>query len=40
VLFASHYVATRMAAAVEKSLAGSLPLDPEAIESSLWLRKR
>jgi len=40
VLFASHYVATRMAEAVEESVAGRLPLDPEAIESSLWLRKR
>jgi hypothetical protein len=40
VLFASHYVATRMAAALEGSIAARLPLAPEAIESSLWLRKR
>ena len=40
VLFASHYVATRMVAALEGSVAARLPLDPEAIESSLWLRKR
>jgi predicted O-methyltransferase YrrM len=40
VLFASHYVATRMAAALEGSVAARLPLAPEAIESSLWLKKR
>ena len=40
VLFASHYVATRMSAALEGSVAARLPLDPEGIESSLWLRKR
>jgi predicted O-methyltransferase YrrM len=40
VLFASHYVVTRMAAALEGSVAARLPLAPEAIESSLWLRKR
>jgi hypothetical protein len=38
-LFASHYVATRMAAAVAKSVAGRLPLGAGAFESSLWLRK-
>jgi len=38
-LFASHYVATRMAAAVAKSAAGRLPLGASAFESSLWLRK-
>jgi hypothetical protein len=40
VLFAGHYVATRMAVALEGSVAARLPLEPEAIESSLWLRKR
>ena len=40
VLFASHYVATRMAAALEGSVAARLPLAPGAIESSLWLKKR
>ncbi len=40
VLFASHYVATRMTAAFEGSVAARLPLAPEAIESSLWLMKR
>ena len=38
-LFASRYVATRMTAEVEASAAGELPLNPEALESSLWLRK-
>ncbi len=40
VLFASHYVATRMTAAIESSVAARLPLDPGVLESSLWLRKR
>lgn len=40
VLFASHYVATRMAAALKGTVVARLPLAPEAIESSLWLRKR
>ncbi|WP_029010791.1 class I SAM-dependent methyltransferase [Azospirillum halopraeferens] len=39
VLWASHYAATRMAAAVAASAAGRLPLPPGARESSLWLRK-
>ncbi len=38
-LFASHYVATRMAAAVADSAVGRLPLGAGAFESSLWLRK-
>ncbi len=38
-LFASHYVATRMAGAVSASVAGRLDLRPGALESSLWLRK-
>ncbi len=37
--FASHYVATRMRAALAASAAGALPLKPGALESSLWLRK-
>ncbi len=40
VLFASHYVATRMAAALEGSVAARLPRAQGAIESSLWLKKR
>lgn len=40
VLFAAHYAATRMAAAVAGSAAGALPLVPGARESRLWLRKR
>ncbi|MDP6602775.1 MAG: class I SAM-dependent methyltransferase [Rhodospirillales bacterium] len=40
VLFASHFVATRMADAVARSAAGSLTLFPGALESSLWLEKR
>lgn len=39
VLFASHYVATRMGDAVTASVAGRLPLLPGARESSLWLRR-
>lgn len=38
-VFASHYVATRMAAAVTESAVGRLPLGAGAFESSLWLRK-
>ena len=40
VLFASHYVATRMAADLEASVLARLPLVPGAVESSLWLEKR
>ena len=40
VLFASRFVATRMADAVARSAAGSLPLFPGALESSLWLEKQ
>jgi hypothetical protein len=40
VIFASHYVATRMAEAVAGSAVAPLPLAPEAHESSLWLRIR
>lgn len=39
ILFASHYAATRMAAAVAAAV-GHLPLLPGAVETSLWLRKR
>ena len=38
-LFASHYVATRMAGAVADSVAGRLVLEAGAVESSLWLEK-
>ena len=38
-LFASHYVATRMTSAVAESVIGRLPLAAGAFESSLWLRK-
>jgi hypothetical protein len=38
-LFASHYVATRMASTVAASPVGGLPLAEGAYESSLWLRK-
>jgi hypothetical protein len=38
-LFASRYVATRMASEVAASAAGRLPLGAGAFESSLWLRK-
>jgi predicted O-methyltransferase YrrM len=40
VLWSSHYVASRMTAAVEASVAGALELRPGARETSLWLRKR
>ena len=39
VLFASHYVATRMASALAESAVGRLPLSDGAFESGLWLRK-
>lgn len=38
-LFASHYVATRMADALARSAAGTLPLPDGAPETSLWLLK-
>ena len=40
VLFASHYVATRMAADLEASALARLPLPSGAVESSLWIEKR
>jgi Methyltransferase domain len=39
VLFASHYVATRLGARVATSIAAQLPLPPGAFESSLWLER-
>ena len=39
VLFASHYVATRMADRLADTVIGRLPLLPGARESSLWLKK-
>lgn len=39
-LWASHYLATRMAGALAATVIGRLPLSPEARESSLWLEKR
>ncbi len=39
VIFASHFVATRMAVDVAASAAGDLPLKPGAFESSLWLER-
>ncbi|NNG04916.1 MAG: class I SAM-dependent methyltransferase, partial [Inquilinus sp.] len=38
-LFASHYVASRMAAAVDRSAAGRLTLPPGTPETGLWLEK-
>jgi hypothetical protein len=35
--FASHYAVTRLGDAVGASAAGTLPLLPDALESSLWL---
>lgn len=39
-LFASHYVATRMAARLGEGVLARLPLQQGAHETSLWLRKR
>ena len=39
VIFASHYVASRMAPAVADSAVATLPLSKGAFESGLWLRK-
>ncbi len=38
-LFASHYVATRMQAALDNHVVADLPLVPGARESSLWIRR-
>lgn len=38
-LFASHFVATRHAAAVQASAVGALPLPAGAFETSLWLER-
>jgi len=40
VMFASHYVATRMTGAVAESTVAALPLPPDVYESSLWIRAR
>ncbi len=40
VVFASHYAASRLAAAVEASVVGRLPRPDGALESSLWLERR
>ncbi len=40
ILFASHFVVTRMRAELAASIAASLPLRAGAHESSLWLLKR
>ena len=37
--FAAHYVATRMAAALARTVVARLPLRPGAHESSLWLTR-
>ncbi len=39
-VFASRYVATRMAGALAASAAGALPRPPGALDSSLWLKTR
>jgi predicted O-methyltransferase YrrM len=38
-LFAAHYAATRMTAAVDATVLGRLPLIDGAIETSLWIEK-
>ncbi|MBT4687897.1 MAG: class I SAM-dependent methyltransferase [Rhodospirillaceae bacterium] len=40
ILFASNYVATRMAAAVAASAVGRLPGKTDSLPASLWLRKK
>ena len=40
ILFASHYVVTRMSDVVDGSVLGRLPLFDGAVESSLWIQKR
>ena len=40
VAFASHYVATRMAGELARSVVAALPLPEGARESGLWLRRR
>ena len=40
VVFASHYVATRLASRLAGHVVGELPLPAGARESSLWLRRR
>ncbi len=39
-LFASRYVATRMASRLQEGIVGRLPCPPGAFETSLWLRRR
>jgi hypothetical protein len=39
-LFAAHYVATRMTEAVDATVLRLLPLNADAIETSLWIEKR
>jgi hypothetical protein len=39
-LFASHYVATRLAERLERGVVAELPRPAAALESSLWLVKR
>lgn len=39
ILWSSHWAATRMAGAVERSVAGALPLPEGAFETSLWLER-
>jgi len=38
-LWSSHYAATRMAGAVNATVAGRLPIMDDALEASVWLRK-
>ncbi len=40
ILFASHYVMTRMAEALRPTVVARLPIIDGAVESSLWLAKR
>lgn len=40
VLFASHYVETRMAERLSQSIVGRLPGKPGSLPASLWLEKR
>ena len=40
ILFASHYVATRMTDRLQENVVVRLPMPSGAVETSLWLEKR
>ena len=38
-LWSSHYVAKNMNDAIDKSVVSDIPIDPDAFETSIWLKK-